>query len=67
VGSNPTYGLSSKKKDDMKKKTYVYRPLVKSICDGKKKYERKEIADWFLKEGLHSYHCPECGYWHIGH
>ena len=50
---------------------YVYHPLVSATCDGKKKYSRKEMADWFIpkeyEDSMHSYHCSKCGNWHIGH
>jgi predicted RNA-binding Zn-ribbon protein involved in translation (DUF1610 family) len=49
------------------KKKPIYRPPLPTACNTKQKYERKEIADWFLREGMSSYECPVCGYWHIGH
>jgi hypothetical protein len=54
----------SKKKH---KNKIPYLPPLPTSCSVKQKYERKEIADWFLRDGMHSYECPVCGFWHIGH
>jgi hypothetical protein len=46
-------------------------------CEGKKRHATKAAAlghyEWMMEkgvggsEGMHAYHCRECGGWHLGH
>lgn len=49
-----------------------YNPRTQ--CDGKRPYRDKATAktvakrsERSLRQRLHPYRCPHCGYWHLGH
>lgn len=45
----------------------------RAICERKVAYLERAMADKAAKRtggekrGLHSYRCPVCGFWHVGH
>lgn len=44
---------------------------AKSVCDGKARFENRTQADATIRNKekrhkIHAYHCPKCGFWHVG-
>lgn len=50
------------------------RRLRRNACDGKRRYPDRSAANsaiWHQRARwtarMNAYHCPHCGYYHIGH
>ena len=53
----------------------VAQAVTVGSCQGKRRYRRSVIAKRALRRAqtflggpaMNAYHCPGCGYWHVGH